>query len=195
MACAPALREPTCRLERSAHVVATVDEKSRDSVEYRCVTQKLFFLEKGRVPPVVGDDTRKSQAKFRVVKTRIWHMPRRQRHMRFFPRAPFASSALTDVAFGIEEQRRISLDERHVPMSRVRHQQSAATRAEICVPLRLLPSRPRGAMSSSRVREPVLRLALGTSERRLTRASCPTTCRVPSSALCAGARVGAQCLR
>ena len=114
-ACRPPLRQQPGGLQWAAYVVAAVDEHARDAVEVGCVVEQLVVLQEGRVAPLVRDQTCESEAKVGIFVARVRPVPRNERDMRVFPRAPFLRRVLTDGGISVEEQRRIRIDERQLP--------------------------------------------------------------------------------
>src|SRR5580704_9127377 len=66
LAAAPRPVQPPRLFERTAHIVAAVDQNARDGVEQRNVTDELILVEERGVTPVVRHQPREQQAERRV---------------------------------------------------------------------------------------------------------------------------------
>jgi hypothetical protein len=67
----PPLRQLPRRIQRAADVVAAVDQDAGNAVQCRGITEQLVLPEKGGVPPVMRDQAREPEAKFRIFVARI----------------------------------------------------------------------------------------------------------------------------
>ena len=66
---APPLRQVPRGIQRAAGVVAAVDQDAGDAVQCRCTTEQFVLPEKSGVPPVVRDQAREPEAKFRIARS------------------------------------------------------------------------------------------------------------------------------
>jgi hypothetical protein len=70
-------------------------------VQGRCITEQLVLPEKGSVPPIVRDQAREPEAKFRICVARIREMAGGEGDVRIFPGAPLPRRVIADG--GIQE--------------------------------------------------------------------------------------------
>ena len=68
---APPLRQLPRGIQRAADVVTAVDQDAGNAVQPRGIAQQLVLREKGGVPPVVRDQAREPEAKFRIFVARV----------------------------------------------------------------------------------------------------------------------------
>jgi hypothetical protein len=61
-------------IQRAADVIAAVDQDAGNAVQCRGITEQLLLREEGGVPPVVRDQAREPEAKFRIFVARIREM-------------------------------------------------------------------------------------------------------------------------
>ena len=92
----PPPAQPPGGLQRTADVVAAVDEHPGDTVQSGRLSQQLVVLQEGGVAPVVRDKPRKPEAELRVVVARVRPMAGREGDVRLFPGAPFPRRVLPD---------------------------------------------------------------------------------------------------
>lgn len=74
----PAVGELPGDFERTADVVAPVDEDTGDAVEFGGFAYELVFLQKCGMAPVVGHQSGEAEAKFRLGMLKGGFMPRRK---------------------------------------------------------------------------------------------------------------------
>src|SRR3979490_2325058 len=67
----PPLRPLPRRIQRAADGVAAGARDAGNAVQCRCITEQLVLPEKGGVPPVVRDQAREPEAKFRIFVARV----------------------------------------------------------------------------------------------------------------------------
>src|SRR6185295_5678929 len=91
---------PLCELPRSiqwaADVVAAVDQHAGNAVQCRCIAEQLVLLKEGGVAPVVRDQAREAETKFRVVEARIRAMVGGEGDVRVLPGAPLPRRVIAD---------------------------------------------------------------------------------------------------
>ena len=130
---APPLRQSPRGLQRAADIVAAVDQDAGNAVQCRCITEQLVLSEEGGVPPVVRDQAREPEAKFRILVARIREMAGGEGDVRIFPGAPLPRRVIADGRIGVKQQRGVRIDQRQVPQcGRARLWRTDSTRAGRC---------------------------------------------------------------
>ena len=71
---APALRQLPRGIQRAADIEAAMDQDAGNAVQSCGIAEQLVLLEEGGVPPVMRDQARELEAKFRIVVARIQEM-------------------------------------------------------------------------------------------------------------------------
>ena len=102
---APALRQLPRGIKRAADVVAAVDQDAGNAVQCRGITEQLVLPEEGGVSPVVRDQAREPEAKFRIFVARIREMAGGEGDVRIFPGAPLPCRVIADRGIGVKQQR------------------------------------------------------------------------------------------
>jgi len=112
---APALRQLPRGIKRAADVVAAVDQDAGNAVQCRGITEQLVLPEEGGVSPVVRDQAREPEAKFRIFVARIREMAGGEGDVRIFPGAPLPCRVIADRGIGVKQQRGVRIGQRQVP--------------------------------------------------------------------------------